>query len=33
MEVGNEMKIFITLTKYNIRQRRKDGKALLVVTT
>ena len=24
-EVGNEMEIFITLTKYNTRQRREEG--------
>ena len=32
-EVGNEMEIFITLTKYNTQQRREKGKPLLVVTT
>ena len=29
-EVGNEMEIFITLTKYNNRQWREKGKPLLV---
>ena len=33
MEVGNEMEIFITLTKYNICQQCKEDKPLLVVTT
>ena len=33
MEVGNQMEIFITLTKYNTRQRSEEGKPLLVVTT
>ena len=31
MEVENEMDIFITLTKYNTRQGREEGKPLLVV--
>ena len=31
MEVGNEMKIFITLTKYNTCQQREEGNPLLVV--
>ena len=31
MEVGNEMEIFITLTKYNTQQWRGDGNPLLVV--
>ena len=31
MVVGNEMEIFITLGKYNSRQRREEGKTLLVV--
>ena len=30
-EVGNEMEIFIALTKYNTHQRRDEGKPLLVV--
>ena len=29
--VGNEMKIFITLTKYNTRQWHEENKQLLVV--
>ena len=33
MEVGNEMGIFITLTKYNTCQQREEGKPLLVMTT
>ena len=33
MVVGNEMEIFITLTKCNIRQWRGEGKSLLVITT
>ena len=32
-EIRNEMEIFITLTKYNTSQRRKEGKPLFVVTT
>ena len=32
-KVGNEMEIYITLTKYNIRHRREEGKPLLVVIT
>ena len=31
MVVGNEMEIFITLTKYNIHQQREEGKPLLAV--
>ena len=31
MEVRNEMEIFITLTKDNIRRRREEGKPLLVM--
>ena len=31
MEAGNEMEIFITLTKYNTCQRCEEGKPLLVV--
>ena len=31
MEIGNEMEIFITLTKYNIHQQREEGKPLLAV--
>ena len=33
MEVGNEMEIFIVLTKFNICQRCEGGKPQLVVTT
>ena len=33
MEVGNEMEILITLTKYNTLQWHEEGKPLLVVTT
>ena len=29
MEVGNEMEIFISLTKYNTHQRRDEGKPQL----
>ena len=29
-EVGNEMEIFITLTKYNTLQQHEEGKPLLV---
>ena len=32
-KVGNEKEIFITLTKYNTRQRCEEGKPLPVVTT
>ena len=31
MEVGNEIEIFITLTKYNTRQWHEEGNPLLVV--
>ena len=31
-EVGNEMEIFITLTKYNTYQWREEGNPLLMVT-
>ena len=31
MVVGNEMEIFITLTKYNTSQWREEGKPLLMV--
>ena len=31
--IGNEMEILITLTKSSTRQRRGEGKPLLVVTT
>ena len=31
MKVGNEMEIFIILTKYNTCQRQEEGKQLLVV--
>ena len=31
MEVGNEMEIFIALTKYNTRQQHEEGKPLLVI--
>ena len=31
MEVGNEMEIFITRTKYNTCQRHEEGNQLLVV--
>ena len=30
-KVGNEMEIFITLTKYNTHQHHEEGKPLLVV--
>ena len=30
-EVGNEMKIFIRLKKYNACQRREEGNPMLVV--
>ena len=30
MGVGNELEIFITLKKYNTRQRREEDKALVV---
>ena len=32
-EAGNEMEIFITLTKYNTQQQHEEGEPLLVVTT
>ena len=31
MEVGNEMEIFITLTKYNTHQQREEVNPLLIV--
>ena len=31
MDVGNEMEIFITLTKYYSQQQREEGKPLLGV--
>ena len=33
MEVGNEMEIFITLTKYDTQQMDEESKPLLLVTT
>ena len=33
MESGNEMEIFITLTKYNTCQQHEEGKLMLMVTT
>ena len=33
IKVGNEMEIFITLTKYNTHQWHEEGKPLQVVTT
>ena len=32
-EVGNEVEIFIILTKYNTQQQHEEGKPMLVVST